>query len=171
MNFFLDTEFIEDGKTIDLISIGMIDEEGNCFYRINGDCDLSKASDWVVKNVLGKMPEYDNDAKSFIRSDIVVSRSRIASDVVEFVKPMSHLNCVSFWGYFADYDWVAFCQLFGTMMQLPKGFPMYCKDLKQEMERVGMSRYAIPQEDTHNALSDAKWNKAVHGRMKKMGWL
>lgn len=36
-----------------------------------------------------------------------------------------------FYGYYSDYDWVVFCQLFGTMMDLPKGFPMYCKDLKQ----------------------------------------
>jgi hypothetical protein len=28
MRFFLDTEFIEDGKTIDLVSIGMVKENG-----------------------------------------------------------------------------------------------------------------------------------------------
>lgn len=40
-----------------------------------------------------------------------------------------------FYGYFADYDWVVFCWLFGKMINLPKGFPMYCNDLKQEMDR------------------------------------
>jgi hypothetical protein len=36
-----------------------------------------------------------------------------------------------FYAYYADYDWVAFCWLFGKMMDLPNGFPMYCKDLIQ----------------------------------------
>ena len=40
-----------------------------------------------------------------------------------------------FYGYFADYDWVALCWLFGKMIDLPKAFPMYCNDLKQEMDR------------------------------------
>lgn len=31
----------------------------------------------------------------------------------------------------ADYDWVVLCQLYGTMMDLPKGWPMYCRDVKQ----------------------------------------
>jgi hypothetical protein len=39
-----------------------------------------------------------------------------------------------FYAYFADYDWVVFCWLFGKMMDLPKGFPKYCKDLKQILD-------------------------------------
>lgn len=39
-----------------------------------------------------------------------------------------------FYGYFADYDWVLFCSLFGKMINLPKGFPYYCKDLKQMLD-------------------------------------
>jgi hypothetical protein len=39
-----------------------------------------------------------------------------------------------FYAYYADYDWVVFCWLFGEMMDLPKGFPMYCKDLKQILD-------------------------------------
>lgn len=30
--YFYDTEFIEDGKTIDLISIGVVCEDGREFY-------------------------------------------------------------------------------------------------------------------------------------------
>lgn len=40
-------------------------------------------------------------------------------------------NQPEFYAYYADYDWVVFCWLFGRMIDLPKGFPMYCKDLKQ----------------------------------------
>ena len=41
---------------------------------------------------------------------------------------------VQFYAHYADYDWVVFCQLFGTMMDLPKGFPMFAFDLKQELD-------------------------------------
>lgn len=75
-----------------------------------------------------------------------------------------------FYAYYADYDWVVFCSLFGTMMNLPKGFPMYCRDLKQTLDEVIENRYnnlklhpKYPsQSNEHNALDDAKWNKALH---------
>jgi hypothetical protein len=43
---------------------------------------------------------------------------------------------LNFYGYYSDYDWVAFCSLFGTMMQLPKSFPKYCRDLKQMLDEA-----------------------------------
>lgn len=43
-------------------------------------------------------------------------------------------NQPEFYGYFSDYDWVLFCSLFGRMIDLPKGFPYYCIDLKQTMD-------------------------------------
>jgi hypothetical protein len=36
-----------------------------------------------------------------------------------------------FYAYYAAYDWVIFCELFSSMQNLPKGFPYYCRDLKQ----------------------------------------
>jgi hypothetical protein len=47
MLYWLDTEFIEDGVTIDLISIGIVAEDGRELYLLNWECDYSKASDWV----------------------------------------------------------------------------------------------------------------------------
>ena len=33
--YFYDTEFIEDGTTIDLVSIGVVDETGREFYAVS----------------------------------------------------------------------------------------------------------------------------------------
>lgn len=38
---------------------------------------------------------------------------------------------VSFYADYCSYDWVVFCWLFGKMIDLPRGFPMYCNDLQQ----------------------------------------
>lgn len=51
------------------------------------------------------------------------------------LKPNDWYPTPEFYAYYADYDWVVFCWLFGRMIDLPKGFPMYCKDLKQELDR------------------------------------
>jgi hypothetical protein len=90
-------------------------------------------------------------------------------------------NEVVFKAYYADYDWVMLCTIFGTMMYLPEGFPMYCVDLKQELDRktklikwngqgkmelsfndklsVIKGRDAYPkQKDEHSAAADARWN-------------
>ena len=41
---------------------------------------------------------------------------------------------IKFYGHYSDYDHVVLCQLFGKMIDLPKGFPMYTIDLKQELD-------------------------------------
>jgi hypothetical protein len=94
---------------------------------------------------------------------------------------------IEFYGYYADYDWVLLCSLFGRMIDLPKGFPMYCIDLKQMLDDVAIekimeveNKYAgeirfetslrmvknnpeyPKQKDEHNALADAKWNYELY---------
>jgi hypothetical protein len=77
---------------------------------------------------------------------------------------------VEFWGYFSDYDWVVFCQLFGRMIDLPKGFPFYCLDLKQLMDNYFFTKewkqknYPDPKNE-HNALVDAIWNFNLHQKI------
>ena len=139
---FFDIKFIEDGKTIDLISIGLIRQDGATLYFENAECDYDRASPWVRENVLTRLGG----------QSVQASRESIARNIVEFVgeKP-------EFWAYYADYDWVVLCQLFGTMMDLPKGWPMFCMDIKQLCMSKGNPR--LPKQDgvKHNALEDAWW--------------
>jgi hypothetical protein len=151
MKFWFDTEFIEDGKTIDLISIGVVAEDGREFYAEALECDFSRASPWVKDNVLPHL------------NGFAVPRARIASDLIEFMGEKPEI-----WAYYADYDWVALCQLFGTMMDLPKGWPMYCRDIKQLCDFIGNPR--LPKQDgpEHNALADAQWNKMAWESLMSM---
>ena len=164
MKYFFDTEFIEDGKTIDLISIGIVAEDGREFYAENLEADLSKASKWVKDNVIVHLWSRQQDkssANAWIRdggTGGLLSHSEIRAEVLRFCLP-EIFGKPEFWAYYADYDWVAFCQLFGTMMDLPKGFPMYCRDIKQECDRLGNPRLPEQREGEHNALADARWNR------------
>jgi len=146
MRIWFDTEFIEDGKTIDLLSIGMVREDGSTFYAENAEANLDKASDWVWKNVI---PHLRGDAALLKRKDI-------AAAIVEFAgeKP-------EFWAYYADYDWVALCQLYGTMMDLPGGWPKFCLDVKQAAVMAGSPKLPPDPPDEHFALADAEWARSA----------
>lgn len=151
MKIFFDTEFIEDGKTIELISIGMVREDGAVLYLVSNEFDESRANDWVKENVLNQLGTEER-----------FSRKEIAQKILEFAgdKP-------EFWAYYADYDWVVLCQLFGRMIDLPKHFPMFCMDLKQEMQRLGYTKDRLDNAGVtcnkeHNALEDAIWTKRAY---------
>jgi hypothetical protein len=245
MKFFLDTEFIEGAKqrrflgfnvgapvpTIDLISIGLVAEDGREFYALNAECELGYAwaNEWVRQNVL--LPIWHKNVSTALKYSQFMpfslstmkhifkekgrTKQQLTSELYEFVFPLQwladELNKVltmpgcdvsgglvrgpgvgeyydrgeaitwlkglsaeitpEFWAYYADYDWVVFCQLFGRMLDLPKGFPMFCHDLKQELSRLGITseqKQALcpDPEGEHDALVDARWDKQLHGAMR-----
>lgn len=153
MKYFLDTEFIEGfhkplfGKRrhfIDLISIGIYCEDGRSYYAISKEFNPKDASDWVKENVINKL---EQQATSFydsprLRQNCLLYKSikEIRLDILQFFKCSYtegfwfNTNGDEVFGYYSDYDWVVFCSLFGRMIDLPTGFPMYCKDLKQMLD-------------------------------------
>jgi hypothetical protein len=159
MRYYLDTEFIEDGKTIDLISIGIVAEDGRCLYACSTDADLSRADDWVRENVIKQLPPRESTAWK--------TREQIRDSIIRFVLCD---NAIEFWAYFADYDWVAFCQLFGRMIDLPAGFPMFCRDVKQVAVELpeSVTDQLKPKNDAeHDALADASWTMKYHERLER----
>lgn len=150
MKFWFDTEFIEDGKTIDLMSIGIVAEDGREFYAECAECDLNRASEWVKANVIPHLTAN------------ITPRAQIAKEIVEFVGEYPITTGPTkpeLWAYYADYDWVALCQLFGTMMDLPKGWPMYCRDVKQLCDALGNPQLPEQGKGEHHALADARWTR------------
>lgn len=161
MKYFFDTEFIEDGRTIDLLSIGIVCEDGRAYYATSCEADKSKASPWVKENVLPHL----NTVSGRGTYSLNVDRQTIRNEVLLFIaneKP-------EFWAYYADYDWVALCQLFGTMMDLPKGWPMYCRDIKQLCDDLGNPTLPKQGKGEHNALADAEWAMTAYYHLKLCG--
>lgn len=167
IRFFLDTEFHENGSTIDLISIALVSEDGREYYACNKEFDLKRMTEesdgWLWHNVLPLIPPF--------ASDLWRTRAEIRGDILSFVRYDNTGKELDgqpeFWAYFADYDWIVFCQLFGRMKDVPIDFPMFCFDLKQWYEQLG--RPAIPRQisDQHDALEDARWNKQVWESLKR----
>lgn len=221
--FFYDTEFHE-GKfsqntkpTIDLISIGIVDENGNEYYAISNEFDLNAAwykNDntiaepvyWLRENVLKKVFNdlrksdtndlYENFTKDNLYAllqDYGKSNYVIQKEILDFIKP-SKEDPIELFGYYSAYDHVVLCWLFGKMIDLPEGMPMYTTDLKQMIDieaddiikhtcyisgnhtvwsrkkalnYIKLQRDYPKESNEHNALDDAKWNLELYKFLNK----
>lgn len=175
MKIFYDTEFVDDGTTIKLISIGMVAEDGREYYAISNNRFTMTAAcrhDWVRDNVLPSLPVMMCDASTWTWDDssawtwdehhpdyaYVKHTSEIAEQVRGFILATPDPQL---WAWYAAYDHVAYAQLHGPMSQLPAGLPMFTCDLKQRALELGDPR--VPEQETgqHNALADARHNQRI----------
>jgi hypothetical protein len=233
MNYYLDTEFIEDFTNsclvipdfkrekprhyIDLISIGIVAEDGRDYYAVSNEFDLKHVWNkydlksqlemgdppvkvyWLRENVLkplwlhlrkqitGAQKEYTSCWETFTYSHLKQliaqfgkSNKQIAKEIEDFTSQVKFRGLLKenpdpidtpvFYGYYADYDWVLFCSLFDRMLDLPKGYPMYCRDLKQMMDELSLTKQwkddNVPGDNEHHALADARWNHKLHRMLK-----
>ena len=148
MRFFYDCEFIEDGRTIDLVSVGVVGEDGREFYAVSTEFDPTRAGPWVRSNVLPKLPAHANPAWR--------SRARIRTDLLRFLTAAD--GEVELWAWIAAYDHVAICQLWGAMPDLPRALPRFTRELRQRWEDAGRPQLPPPTADAHDALADARLN-------------
>jgi len=165
--YFYDCEFIEDGRTIDLVSIGVVDEHGREFYAISTEFDPTPALPWVRRNVLDRLPSPGHPAWR--------SRERIRDDLYAFlVEPLRRKEAagsghssdrsrptyeIELWAWYGAYDHVVLAQLWGRMPDLPREIPRFTKDLRQLWDERGRPPLP-PSTQRHDALIDARHNLA-----------
>lgn len=156
----LDTEFnAESNDGIELISIALVKETGEEYYAVSDEFDLSKCSIWLRNNVVRHLPKIDNyfDAQNSKRKQTWKSRATIASEIKEFFYcPGQNFQI---WTYFGAYDFVAFCELLGGFMDLPRNVSKFDMDLAQRMADLGLKKSDLPSQTgtQHDALEDARW--------------
>ncbi|MFE9906448.1 3'-5' exoribonuclease domain-containing protein [Streptomyces achromogenes] len=165
MRIFYDTEFIDNGRTIDLISIGMVREDGMELYAVSSEFDQTavRHSPWLMENVWPSLPIRKNPTgrRGIDQLDLdhpdVRSRAQIARMVAEFI-----LNTPNpeLWAYYSAYDHVALAQLWGPMINLPAGIPMQSDDIVTAAKLAGLTPRDMPKQADghHNALADARHN-------------
>jgi hypothetical protein len=173
---YYDTEFLEDGRVIDLISIGMIDEAGASYYAVNSQAPWPKieAHEYVMRHVWPQLPLTGYDPRHrenplskhgrgiLDRTDEAVKpRWVIAEEVKAFILRGSEEP--QLWADFSSYDHVVLAQLWGAMAELPPGIPMRTRDVRQEIDRH--EGLVLPIQDPrteHHALYDAQHARALH---------
>jgi hypothetical protein len=166
---YYDCEFVEDGVTVDLVSIGMVAEDGRELYAVSSEFNTGNLlrNPWLVENVWQSLPlkQHPPGFKCRCRHGHldtdhpdVRPRAQIARAVAEFILATPD---VELWAWYGAYDHVVLCQLWGAMVDLPKGVPMYTHDLQQECDRLGNPDMPEQTEGLHNALADARHVKVL----------
>src|ERR1044071_2735150 len=153
--YFYDCEFVEDGRLIDLVSIGVVDEYGREFYAVSTEFDDSGALPWVRRNVLDKLPSPADRAWR--------SRERIRDDIHAFMTEPGEE--IELWAWYAAYDHVVLAQLWGAMPALPRELPRFTKDLRQLWDDLGQPPLPQAAAARHDALVDARHNLARYRAM------
>ena len=149
MKYFYDTEFIDDGRTIELISIGVAAEDGREYYGISSEFNPERAGRWVRQHVLPKLPSPS--------SQLYRSRKQIRSELEDFFG-VDGDEPIELWAWVGAYDHVVLCQLWGPMTDLPPAIPRFTRELRQCWEERGCPRMPPRPRDAHDALVDAKHN-------------
>ncbi len=148
VRYFYDCEFIEDGTTIELVSIGVVAEDGREFYAVSTEFDPGRAGPWVRANVLDKLPSPADKAWR--------SRRQIRDDLLAFLT--AGPGEVELWAWVGAYDHVVLCQLWGAMPGLPRELPRFTRELRQHWEVAGSPELPATSRDAHSALVDARQN-------------
>lgn len=162
MKIFHDWEFLEDGERIYPIAVAMCSSDGRELYCVFEEIEESPLKDrirkhsWLMGNVVpylplrdGKVtrPLIDLGTNFFLdaSSNLVMPRRMIRNAVREFV--LANLDDgeeLELWGWYSSYDHVALSQLFGSMIRLPQGFPMFTRDLKQRWTEFKRPESELP---------------------------
>lgn len=167
MRFYLDTEFVDRGRHgIELISIGVVSQQGFEFYCINKEVMLVAVGDWHWEHVMPHLPPFGSE-----RWDTYGNIGPALETWVNNCIGNGDDDTVEFWAWYADYDFVVMSQLFGPLIHRPKNWPMYCRDLKQYADSLGNPRIpdrpkefkesivlgdgVTEERRVHDALSDA----------------
>lgn len=172
MRVFYDAEFVERGPQLPIqpISFGFVAENGQELYVINEESltNLMRSA-WLSVNVAPSLPiqldqrmensgfngfitQWDPNHEEYQH---VLSLDYLAQEVHKFLTSFENLEL---WAYYGHYDHVVLCQLFGSMVDLPPGIPMWSHELQQVIESDPHVILPPQPKVPHHALHDARWN-------------
>jgi hypothetical protein len=183
VKIFYDTEFRADGHAITPISIGMVAEDGRELYYVfeevgTGEIKREICKDaWLMKNVIPHLPMahglppvqpssgcpggFALDLDSNVIMPTRMIRNAVRQFILDTLDP-------ELWAYYGAYDHVLLAQLFGRMIDLPRGVPMFTCDLMQLLSQrrgEGFDVTPPPPAKEHHALADAQWNMLFYQRL------
>lgn len=160
VKIFFDTEFTGLHQETSLISIGLVAETGKSFYAELNDYDKSQINDWLRKNVIANLGG----------ASVVGNREEVAAALRKWLEQFDQ---VELWSDVLAYDWMLFCNLFGSAFDIPNnvyyipfdlGTLFKIKGIDPDVNREQFSGLQAGAQK-HNALWDAKVIKACYEKL------
>ncbi len=163
MDFFLNSEYIDHDRWIELVSLGVVAADGREFYAISTDFDPAGGNDFVRSVVLPQLEPVGHPAW--------MSRPAMKEALLRFVGDDSP----RFWSYgSAPWDWLGMVQLMPLAERVPDGWTYTAYDVTCLLELAGSvddPELPGPPPNQHHALADARWARDVYrslvGRNKR----
>lgn len=170
MKVFFDTEFTGLHQNTTLISIGLVDENGQTFYAELTDYDKSQVDDWIQENVIENLElhRFDDLPPEHHCGDTESIKAALSAW-------LSQYDHVEMWSDCLAYDWVLFNQLFGHAFNIPSNVYYIPFDLATLLKIKGIDPDINREEYAgldgegykHNALWDAEVIKACYEKVIK----
>lgn len=194
INFYFDCEFTGLVKNTDLISIGIISENGNTFYAEFTDYDKKLITPWIQKNIINKLQfnnkngYYINGYEDINNSDLNIRCKGTKNEIKHLLMVWLRCNCsvfdtAQFISDVCHYDFVLLIDLlFENALDVKIVSPV-CHDINSdiakyynisEFEAFDINRETIVEKDInlndlyidkHNALFDAKIIKLIYEKI------
>ena len=173
MRIFFDTEFTGLHQNTTLISIGLVSENGYTFYAEFNDYDKSQLNDWLQENVLPYLQFKEVDT-AITELNLEHHRMKANCQVIAATLAdwLAQFEAVEMWADYPAYDWVLFCDLFSSSLELPKKIPHNPFDLATLLKVTGIDPKVdrktlaeLPNLNLHNALDDAELTKACYEKV------
>lgn len=140
MKYYYDTEFVDTGSEVHLISIGIVAEDGREYYGVNLSMPVCEVrnNEWVMANVMPQLPPPNTWKPKY----------QIRDEVHAF---LTHDNSPELWAWFAAYDHLMLSQLWGRMIDVPAPIPQYTNDVRALVNWTGTILLPSQTEGAHDA--------------------
>lgn len=148
MKIFFDTEFTQLKKDTDLISIGLIAENGKTFYAECIDYNKDKINDWLKENVINNLSKNLVDLKTFAECTMCDSKSSISKYLLVWLSQFN-FDKIEFVSDVCHYDFVLLIDLItdgGTAFDMPNNIAPICHDINYDIAKF----FDIYEEDAFN---------------------
>ena len=185
MKVFFDTEFTGLHQNTKLISIGLIDENGNTFYAESCDFMTGYADEsdqqWAEIYIIPRLKFYGKEGKGYNnvhmgaeKTEVFGETTVIRDSLIEWLN--GHDQQHEVWSDCLAYDWVLFNQLFGHAFNLPNSVYYIPFDICTLMKIKGIDPDINREEfaemtkgaGKHNALWDAKVIRACYEKLQSI---
>lgn len=156
-----DLEFVADGKTIDLVSLGAKSGDGRTLYVVNREMDQKKllASDWMRKNVWPHLPLKDLPERSGELGQYVKKTCRCAPVNPEASRSQQEYSCHCMNGRL-DMDHPDVRPI-GQIRRLVSDFIYACHPAGQDIDRSNIHMWAWYGAYDHVCLVQSLWGEMV----------
>lgn len=161
MNLYFDTEFTGLQKDTSLISLGIISEDGHCFYAKFTDYNQKQVNNWIEENVLAKLELSKEITDLYDVYEVEGTKEEIREALLYWLGELddTHFDLVS---DVCHYDMILFIDIFGGAFDLPEFISPACYDINQDIyystrsmsEAFDANRESLLKDLAENSIDD-----------------